>query len=314
MRNKGFTFIGLALIVALASSLVTVTGVSAAVAATCQNVHTTDLSTWDLSDTRTQGHNQIVAGGLRVWTDSNTSQDKAAGYHLLTAPLSDITTGSIAYTTALGTIPPGLQIRFVVDDGGTPRFGTLIGEATNYGNNWWLTNGSAPYLKAGAPHNGGGFGSPYYGTLAEWGTAFPGAQVYSIGYSLGSGVLGDYTITSLTFGCNVFTFGLPGLPPPPAAIPPSAGFACLVMVDTPVSEPFYPQWLDGRDWMDWDGFVIQDLDKNGGIEISLHNHAGESNSYQYYRVLGNNGTQLRYFERIQGGVCVEIGDPVAGDS
>ncbi len=219
----------------------------------------------------------------------------------------------MAYTTALGTIPPGLQINFMADDGGTPRFGTLVGESA-YGADWWLTNGSAQFLKDNAPHNGGGFGSPYYGTLSEWASAFPGAQVYAIGYSLGSGVLGDYTITQMTFGCNVFTFGLPGLPPPPAALPPGPGFACLVMVNAPISEPFYAQWLNGSDWADWNGFVVQDLDKNGGIEISLHNHAGEYNTYQYYRVIGNNGGEVRYFERIQGGVCVEISDPLAGES
>ena len=166
-------------------------------------------------------------------------------------------------------------------------------------------------MKTGAPHTGGGFGSDYYGTLAEWATAFPSAKVMAIGYSLGSGVLGDYVITQMQFGCHLFTFGLPGAPLPEAAQPPVAGFTCRVMVPAPITPPLYGQWLNGDEWTDWDGFVVQDLDKNGGIEISLHHHDGEYNGYTVYRVIGANGGEIRYFSVTETpGICVEITDPL----
>lgn len=40
----------------------------------------TDLSAWDFSETKSGGHYLLVPGGLKVWTDSNTTQDKVAGY------------------------------------------------------------------------------------------------------------------------------------------------------------------------------------------------------------------------------------------
>jgi hypothetical protein len=313
VHYKKSVLLSLALALALIAFTIPAAHISAGSAVVCENIHTTDLATWTLTETRSEGHNELVDGGLRVWTDSNSSQAKAAGYYTLMTPLSSISSAEMIYTTTLGTIPPSLQIRFYADDSGTLRFGTLVGEASFYGANWWLTNGSAQFLKDNAPNTGDGNGSKWFGTLSEWIAAFPNAQVWSIGYSLGSGVLGDYVIESMTYGCNVFTFGLPGMPPPPAAIPPSAGFTCLVMIDAPVSPPFYAQWLNGRVWMNWDGFLVQDFDKAGGIELSLHTHDGESSGYQYYRVLGNNGTEIRFFERIQGGRCIEISDPLAED-
>ena len=73
--------------------------------------------------------------------------------------------------------------------------------------------------------------------------------------------------------------------------------------------------LLGREWAAWNGFVVQDLDKHGGIEISLHHHAGESNAWTYYRVIGENGGEIRYFATTeQPGICVEVADPLAGGS
>lgn len=307
MRSKWFVLIGVSLLLYATAPVAIATHAPAAVAPVCQNVHTTDLSNWNLSETRAQGHNELVDGGLHIWTESNTSLDKAAGYYAFSAPLTSITSGSLNYSAAFG-IPPGMQL--VVDiDGNSAPDGILVGEAV-YGANWWLTNSATPAFKAGAPHTGGGNGSNWFGTLSEWGISFPSAQVIAVGYSLGSGVHGDGIIISITFGCNVFTFGLPGSASPVA--PPSAGFVCLVMVNTPISGPMYAQWLNGRSWASWDGFVVQDPDKHGGIEISLHNHDGESNAYQFYRVLGNNGGEARYFELLKGGLCTEISDPLAG--
>jgi hypothetical protein len=306
MRTTKVLFFSLALIAVLAMALTVIPATPVSAIAACASVHTTDLASWNLSETRSQGHNELEEGGLHIWTESNTSQDKAAGYYTFSAPLSTISSASMVYNASFGA-SPGLQIVIDGDKNGPPD-GILVGE-TVYGANWWLSNASAQFLKDGAPHTGGGNGSNWFGTLTEWATAFPNAQVVAIGYSLGSGAYGDGILVSMTYGCNVFTFGLPGSVSP--ILPPGAGFACRVMVDSAMPEPLYAQWLNGQAWMDWDGFVVQDLDKHGGIELSLHNHDGEYNTYQFYRVVGNNGGVVRTFERTQGGVCVEITDPLA---
>jgi len=182
---------------------------------TTNSVVTTDLSTWDLSETRATGHNQIVPGGLHIWTESNTSTDKAAGYYTTNFPLADLGTNNIAdtltYTTNSGTIAPSTQLVVDFNNDGTPD-GILVGE-TIYGNNWWLSNSSAQFVKDNAPHTGGGNGSNWFGTANEWLASFPSATVKSIGYSLGSGVQGDYTITKISAGCTDYTFDVA----PPAA-------------------------------------------------------------------------------------------------
>ncbi|MFF2273187.1 hypothetical protein ACFVTX_12975 [Agromyces sp. NPDC058136] len=171
--------------------------------------HSTDLTKWDLSQTRATGHNEIVANGLRIWTEGATSTDKAAGYFDTKFPLSGVGATSIAdaldYTATVG-IEPGLQLVIDADGDGT-NDGILVGEAV-YGENWWLSNSAADVVKAGAPNTGGGYGSEWFGTAAEWVEAFPDAIVESIGYSLGSGVHGDGVITKISLGCVEYTFGL----------------------------------------------------------------------------------------------------------
>lgn len=175
------------------------------------NVHSTDLTQWDLSETRATGHNEITADGLRIWTEGNSSTDKAAGYYATDFALQNLGSDTIAdvltYTANDGSTAPGAQLVVDFDGDGTPD-GILVGESI-YGNNWWLTNGSAQFAKDGAPQTGGGNGSDWFGTASQWLNAFPGARVKAIGYSLGSGVKGDYTITKISAGCVDYTFGLP---------------------------------------------------------------------------------------------------------
>ncbi|MFF2275104.1 hypothetical protein [Agromyces sp. NPDC058126] len=171
--------------------------------------HSTDLSKWDLGQTRSTGHNELVASGLRVWTEGASSTDKAAGYYDTNFPLSGVGVTSIAdaleYTATTGP-EPGLQLVIDVDGDGDGD-GILVGEAV-YGENWWLSGGSTQSLKDGAPNTGGGNGSEWFGTAAEWVAAFPDAIVEAVGYSLGSGVHGDGVITKITLGCVEYTFGL----------------------------------------------------------------------------------------------------------
>lgn len=185
------------------------------------NVHTTDLSTWDTSRTRAAGTNTLVADGLHVVTKPSTGgpyenyESKAAASYNTNFSLQDLGTDTIVgildYTTNSGTIPPGAWLDIDFDGNGSVD-GTLIGEAV-YGNNWWLNGDAAPFVASGAPHVGGGNGSPYFGTAAEWLNAFPAARVKAVGYGLGGGVVGDYLIKKITVGCVEYTFGLPTVTP-----------------------------------------------------------------------------------------------------
>ena len=178
-----------------------------------------NLAAWDFSDTRATGHNDLTPNALRVWTEGATSTDKAAGYYptnfALSALGTETITQSLDITTTTGTTPPGLQLVVDFDGDGAPD-GILVGEAI-YGGPWWLNNNAATFVKTGAPHNGGGYGSAWYGTPQEWLTAFPSARVRAIGYSLGSGVLGDYLINRITLGCVYYTFS--NVTAPPQAVP-----------------------------------------------------------------------------------------------
>jgi LPXTG-motif cell wall-anchored protein len=165
-----------------------------------------DLSAWDTSDTRSAGHFEVTDEGLHIWTDDNSSQAKVAAYYPAPegANLSNVGTPAIDW---VGTSPaPGLQI--VLDiPGGTGVDGILVGEPAFYGANWWLSNSSVQALKDAAPHTGGGSGSEWYGTLAEWNTALGGdGWIRAIGFSLGSGVEGDGVIKSLAFFGEKYTF------------------------------------------------------------------------------------------------------------
>ena len=312
MHFKRFTAFSFALLLVLGAALLAAPAPSLAQAAACGTIHTTDIETWYLY-VGTQGHYEMVEDGVHIWTESNTGEDVVEASTDLTVPFSTITSASINYTPNSGAYPPGIFIWLDTDADGNWD-GAIIYEPV-YGGNWWLSNASLQHMKDDAPHTGGGSGSPWYGTLAEWSAAFPNAQTLWIGFTLGSGVQGDGVVHSMAFGCHVYTFGLPGAPLPEAALPPVAGFTCRVMVDGPMTGPLYAEKLLGREWADWNGFVVQDLDKQGGIEISLHHHDGESNTWTYYRVIGANGGEIRYFSTTdQPGICVEVSDPLAGNS
>ena len=162
-----------------------------------------------LSDTRPTGHYEVVGSDLRIWTESNTSSgDKVAEYIATSTPLSQVTSTGLDYTTQAGTIPPGYQL--VVDfDGDLKPDGILVGEST-YDGAWWLGGHkafpAADFVKTDAPNTGGGHGSNWYGTLTEWSAQFPDAVVTAFGFSLGSGVFGDYLLHSIDFNGVTYTF------------------------------------------------------------------------------------------------------------
>ena len=173
----------------------------------------------DTSQTRTAGHNDFVADGVRVYTDDNSSLAKAAGYFAVNQALASAGEPSMDAdpNDLTTTLLPGLQLVTDFDGNGSPD-GILVGEPTYangsqlYGDNWWLTNSSQQFVKDGAPSHGGGFGSDNNGTLAQWRVAFPDAQIKLFGWSLGSGVKGDVTIHSMDLGSNTYKFRGTGAP------------------------------------------------------------------------------------------------------
>jgi hypothetical protein len=165
----------------------------------------------DMSETGTTGHVDFEAHSLHVWTEGATSTDKAAGYFPVEMPLADLGEPSMAWRFSDPTLParPGQQIVFDADDitGNGNDWNILVGEPV-YGNVWWLTSGSSQQAKDADPSgaNNGGNGSEWFGTLDQWRAALPAAQVYSGGFSLGSGVHGDGHIASMTYGETTYEF------------------------------------------------------------------------------------------------------------
>lgn len=179
------------------------------------SVVTTDLSAWDLSETRSQGHNELVAGGLHVWTQSNTSEDKAAGYYTTDFSLQDAGTPSIEFAGTPAGGLPGLQLGVDKDNDGDWD-GNLVYEPWAYGDgNYWSSKDFG--ISAGA-------GYTSFGTLDDYLAANPDARVTSIGYSLGSGVLGDVVISKITAGCVEYTFDVP----PPPTVEACSGLSSVV--------------------------------------------------------------------------------------
>lgn len=155
---------------------------------------------WSNVDTRSAGHYEYVEDNLHIWTDDNSSNAKVSLGTAASFPLKN--TGVLDLDWNGSTPPPGINL-FV--NFGADGNGTLVYESV-YDQDLWLTNGSSAAVKANAPVNGGGNGSQWHGTIDQWLTKYPDASVYGIAFSLGSGVLGDGEINSITAGCKTYTF------------------------------------------------------------------------------------------------------------
>src|SRR5690606_14934730 len=158
-----------------------------------------DSSGWTFLDTLSEGHHEFTEDGLRLFTDSNGSHAKAAGYLPVDLPLADVGEPEIDWLG--GGAVPGIQLTVDLDDDGVAEGNLVIEEA------------EAPYWWTRAPSWSGldydtsqGLTKPvpnrWYGTPDQWLTTYPDARVIRIGYSLGSGVLADGVLASITFGCE----------------------------------------------------------------------------------------------------------------
>jgi hypothetical protein len=170
--------------------------------------------TIDLSETRATGHHEFRAdgSGVRVWTEGSGSTDKAAGYFDVNKTLASVGEPSLVWSpNGAQALRPSVQLKTDFDGNGTVD-GILVGEPTYadgsplYGDDWWLSNGSAQFVKDLAPAHTGGSGSANHGTLAQWRSAFPTAKVIQAGWSLGSGVKGDGVIQAIIIGGAPYFF------------------------------------------------------------------------------------------------------------
>lgn len=166
---------------------------------------------FDYSETRATGHYEYQSTGLRIWTDGNASTDKVAGYVVVDYPLYATGEFAIEYIPTSGGRPGGqLRIDYTGD---TAWDATLVYEPWAYGDGYWWSNKN---IGVGT----GGLGYPFFGTLNDILEVYPEARVKQVGFSLGSGVLGDGILQSITAGCVKYTFGLEQVEPQPPIVNP----------------------------------------------------------------------------------------------
>ena len=180
--------------------------ISTPAAAASATIYVPDGFVPALSDTRTSGHYEVVGTALHIYTDkvADTSTEKVAEYVAAGVPLAAVGEPSLDYTPSFG-IAPGFQLVVDFDGNGTPD-GILVGETAYYGADWWASNGSADFVKTGAPSKTSGSGTPYHGSLDAWRAAFPKAVVSAFGFSLGSGFFAGGTLNALQFNGDRYTF------------------------------------------------------------------------------------------------------------
>ena len=157
---------------------------------------------WAFGESRAFGHHEYVADGLHVWTEDDhagLSTSKSAGYVAASFPLADAATTSIDFRSYSGVRP---SVQLAVDrDGNGTWDGYLVYEPWAYGDgNWWTSK-----TGFGVPSN---MGYASFGTIEAFVAANPAAKVIGVGYSLGSGVLGDAVIKKIVVGGATYTFGL----------------------------------------------------------------------------------------------------------
>ncbi|MDX6371656.1 MAG: hypothetical protein QOD98_644 [Nocardioidaceae bacterium] len=188
----------------LAGAALTFTAGGSSLAAGAGVIHVPSDFVPALGDTRATGHYAVQGTGLHVWTQSNTSTDKVAEYVATSALLASVGEPNLEFTNTSAGGVPGFQLVIDFDANGSPD-GILVGEPV-YGGDWWASNGSAQFVKDGAPSHAGGSGSANHGTLNQWRVAFPNANVLAFGFSLGSGVKGDGVIDAINFNGTRYTF------------------------------------------------------------------------------------------------------------
>jgi len=169
----------------------------------------TDLSTMAFED-RDQGHHELVSGGLHIWTtEPNGSLSKSAGYIATDFALKDAGVPALDYTTTSGA-SAGLNLTLYVNG---QWKGNLVYEPLFA--KYWINK-----TIAGLPAGPNPSYQLAYGTLDEILAAYASngvtdLRIKAVGYSLGSGAVGDGIVNSITAGCTTYTFDRPVVVVPP---------------------------------------------------------------------------------------------------
>lgn len=228
---------------------------------------------FDTSETRTGGHNVIDASNpnaLHVYTDSNTSVDKAAAYQTgLSIPLADQTNSdfySLTVNNTSGGGIPGYQLIIDANGSAAGGFATLVYEPASYGEGQWWSNSAA--VQGVAP----GAGYAHLGTLDQYSQGNPDAVITAFGYSLGSGVKGDVLLTQIEFGCNTFSFQY--TPPAPVNQAPDAQLTATAP-DANGNVTFTSQSTDDS------GVFSQHLDYGDGTSVDGDQNANGPVTHTY---------------------------------
>jgi hypothetical protein len=164
----------------------------------------TSLSSLDLSETRTQGHVELVQNGLHIWTTGpDLSLSKSAGYIATDFALKDAGVPALGYTTTSGA-SAGLNLTLYVNGAWK---GNLVYEPLFA--KYWINKAIA-----GLPAGPNPSYQLAYGTLDEILQAYANdavtdLRIKAVGYSLGSGAIGDGIVNSITAGCTTYTFTAP---------------------------------------------------------------------------------------------------------
>ena len=184
-----------------------------------------DEAGWNHHDTRSTGKVDYVSGGVRLHTtdsaNPSSSQNKVTVYRDITpTPLAQFGEPSVTFASGGTGVKPSMQVGVDVDGNGTWD-GYLVGEPDSYGaHNWWVNK---PGFNVPS-----GMGYTSFGSWANFVAANPNAKVIELGLSLGSGVLGDWTVTNLTAGCTSYTFNYVA---PPVVVAPSATIDSVCAAD-----------------------------------------------------------------------------------
>lgn len=164
-------------------------------------VYTPDF---DYNESRTGGSFTATEAGLDIATTGTTSIDKVALYQRVDVALADAVDFDLDYTAKVGSLPGG-QLLVDLDGDGTPT-GYLVVEDVYNGGIWLSANWGTDVDPASLPVSAVGGGGADWATFEEWTTAFPGARVQAVGFSLGSGAYGEGTVHDITVAGQTIDF------------------------------------------------------------------------------------------------------------
>ena len=189
---------------------------------------------------------------------------KSAGYVATDFPLADAGAVNIDFTQTSGAAP-GINLTIYVD--GVWK-GNLVHEPLFA--DWWINK-----TISGLPAGPNPSYQLAYGTLDQVVAAYPGSdvRVRAVGYSLGSGAIGDDVIHSITAGCVTHAFSLaPTVTSTPTPTPAPTTTATPSPTPTPVPTKSTADLVPGAEGK---ATITGNLVPGGEILVTVPGHAGD---------------------------------------